>query len=86
MTLAALTIAGLLISLAALLLTYLITARSRARARRPSPWRYGSGAWHSPDNLPAVTRHATSVPTGSSLPSHWPNSNAVRNRPEHHPG
>ena len=84
MTIAILAAVALALSVAAFAALVLITGRQHDRPRAASPWRYGAGAQHTPDTLPPVTHCTTSVPTGSSLPSHFPNSNAVRNRTERH--
>lgn len=84
MTIVILAAVALVLSVAAFAALALIAGRHGNRPRAPSPWRYGAGAQHTPDALPPVTHCTTSVPTGSSLPSHFPNSNAVRNRAERH--
>ncbi|MGA7802359.1 MAG: hypothetical protein WCC36_16300 [Gammaproteobacteria bacterium] len=84
MTIAVLTALAFVLSIAAFVAVLLATGRQSRGPRGPSPWRYGAGATHTPDSLPPITDCTTSVPTGSSLPSHFPNSKAVRNRPERH--
>lgn len=84
MTVVVLTVLALLLTVAAFLALALLNGRPDRHPRAPSPWRYGAGAYHVPDNLPPITRCTTSVPTGSSLPGHFPNSNALRNRADRH--
>lgn len=66
---------------AVFVLLALFTARAGEHRSGPSPRRYGSGAYHRRQVLPPISQVATSVPTGSSDPSHWPGPRTVRNRP-----
>lgn len=62
---------------------FLLTECNRKRRPKPSPWQYGSGAYHDGQSLPPISQAVTSVPTGSADPSAWPNSRSVPNRRPH---
>lgn len=74
-----------LLIIAAFAVIWMFTERNDKQSRPPSPWQYGSGAYHAGQKLPPITRYSTSVPTGSSDPSHWADSKVKPNRPPHHP-
>lgn len=81
--LALLFIVGFLLVVTAFGAVFLLTECNRRRVPKPSPWQYGSGAYHDRQSLPPITHTVTSTPTGSADPSAWPNSRTVPNRRPH---
>lgn len=77
-------IAGFVLIAAAFGSIFLLTECNRKRASKPSPWQYGSGAYHDRQSLPPISHAVTSTPTGSADASAWPSSKAVPNRRPHH--
>lgn len=78
-------IAAFVLIVAAFGSIFVLTECNRKRVAKPSPWQYGSGAYHDRQSLPPISRAVTSTPTGSADPSAWPNSKTVPNRrSEHH--
>lgn len=76
--------AALVVIVLAFLAILLLTHRDGKSRSQPSPWQYGSGAYHADQPLPPVSQSVTSAPTGSAEPGHWPASRAVPNRPARH--
>lgn len=77
-------IVGFVLVVAAFAAVFLLTECNRRRVPKPSPWQYGSGAHHSRQSLPPITRTVTSTPMGSADPSAWPSAKTVPNRRSHH--
>ncbi len=77
-------IAGFVLVVVAFATIFLLTECNRKRVPKPSPWQYGSGAYHDRQSLPPISHAVTSTPTGSSDLSAWPSSKSVPNRRPHH--
>lgn len=76
-------VVGFVLIAAAFASIFLLTECNRKRVSKPSPWQYGSGAYHDRQSLPPISQAVTSVPTGSSDVSAWPSSKSVPNRRRH---